>query len=138
MSSECTREVSTGLDNTEVNRAILKSVFGQMSDGMWENTPSVTPYWSYATYDPSNTKIYISNSTDKKNPYCSMTDVQIRNYFARKIKHICIQELRDRGIVHPDKTFNDDNNMQLWYIHDATVANVRKAVAAIKKMNSSV
>lgn len=94
------RIIKTGLPNEKKYGEILASVVGQMSDGIWENTPRMTGYWSYAECNTSSVDIVISNSywsryTRSCNPYVDMTDSQIKNFFANKVKQIALIEMQD-------------------------------------------
>lgn len=97
------RIIETGLDerNKKYNE-ILRSVIGQLSDGMWENCNRYNGYWTYDEATGKDNKIIVSsepyeyrNWTRKYiNPYHKMTDKEIRKFFANKIKYLVKAELK--------------------------------------------
>lgn len=42
-----TKLIPIPLENTEKNFTILDSILGQLSDGMWENSPRMEGYWKF-------------------------------------------------------------------------------------------
>ena len=96
---EYNRKIKTDLEATNKNYEILDSVLGQMSDGIWENSPVVEGYWRFATIEKSDdnkiviavSTIYGTNYHDNKclkNRFADMTDDKVKAYFANKIKQI--------------------------------------------------
>ena len=104
---EYNRKIKTDLEATNKNYEILDSVLGQMSDGIWENSPVVEGYWRFATIEKSDdnktviavstihiifySDIYGINYHDNKclkNRFADMTDDKVKAYFANKIKQI--------------------------------------------------
>ena len=55
------RIIKTNLDNTAINKDIMNSVIGQMSDGMWENSSRMRGYWVWADIN-DQVEIEIGNS----------------------------------------------------------------------------
>ena len=99
------RVIETGLDkdNKKFNE-ILRSIIGQLSDGMWENCSRYQGYWTFDEGTGKDNKIIVSNELGEwnrnwshmyKNPYHKMTDQQIRKFFANKIKFLVKQEFAD-------------------------------------------
>lgn len=98
--------INTGIRATEKNLSILRSVIGQMSDGIWENTRAMEKYWrnlDYGTTDQGT--IYLEDRAG----VCS----NVADFFANKIKQIVKIEIEDgweaEGLewsrdcaVHPD------------------------------------
>lgn len=114
----------TGLPDTQVNKDIINSVFGQMSDGIWENSSRMEGYWRYADVMCQDGKIFLvvndTSSDNRKyngskyftyynNPYINMSQDQILNFFANKIKQIVYIE------------FGDTTGIQKWQRNDQTV-----------------
>ena len=99
-----TRKITTNTFSKKAND-MLNSVIGQMSDGIWENSKSMDKYWMFASIErdlDGENIIEISDTTGK--PYCNryvyngfagMSDDQIREFFAKKIKQIAKIELKD-------------------------------------------
>lgn len=80
--------VKTGL--TKRNElAILQSVIGQMSDGIWENSPSVERYWRNMKIerDKDTGEIIINVAS-----WLFMTEADCLKYMAQKIKQIVKKE----------------------------------------------
>ena len=98
------RKIKTNTFSKKANE-MLRSVIGQMSDGIWENSKSMDKYWMFASIErdvDGENVIEISAATGK--PYCNryiyngfsdMSDDQIREFFAKKIKQIAKIELKD-------------------------------------------
>lgn len=95
------RVIKTGLERNAKYGEILSSVVGQMSDGMWENCNRLNGYWIFAECKQRETNIIVSNEyfdryyDSVRNPYKKMTDQEIRNFFAKKIKQIVREDLKD-------------------------------------------
>jgi len=115
------RIINTGLTNG-LEYEILQSVFGQMSDGIWENSPAVEKYWKNAKHDMTNGEVVlIISERGWDNPYRDKTDLEIKKYFANKIKQIVKKENEYYG----DVEWSRDNNTVtrfMGYILDVTVA----------------
>ena len=130
------RIIDTGLPATKENDEIISSIFGQLSDGIWENSPRMNGYWMFATNKTYNGKIVLvvdktpgswSNSTPHKamgkyrylynnvqNPYFRMSDEKIIAWFANKIKYIVKLELGDSHFAVNE--WNRTNTRQLDYL----------------------
>lgn len=93
------RIIRTGLPNERKYGEILASVIGQMSDGIWENTNRMNGYWIYADCNSRCIDITVDKYSDYRekvrNPYSCMSDEQILNFFANKIKTIALIEMQD-------------------------------------------
>lgn len=70
------------------NYEMLQSVIGQMSDGIWENSPSMNRYWQNATIKLVDGVVAIEVSNWYDSPYRNKTDQQVLDYFAKKLKEI--------------------------------------------------
>ena len=77
------RRIETRLVGNKVTE-VLKSVIGQMSDGKWENTAGYDKYWMHCNIDPYDNSIIVDDRWDSG--FKDMTDKQVREFFARKIK----------------------------------------------------
>ena len=127
-----TRKITTNTFSKKANE-MLNSVIGQMSDGIWENSKSMDKYWRFASIerDPDGENIIeISAATGK--PYCNrylyngfsdMSDDQIREFFAKKIKQIAKIELKDNGKTTEWKRNNTEfKSCYLNYNEDISIA----------------
>lgn len=98
--------INTGLtDSASLN--VLRSVLGQLSDGMWENSRKAERYWPFAEAEmvDGNVCIVISNDIYKGHGQyrytngffhdLAMDPDRIKKYFARKIKAVVRENAKD-------------------------------------------
>ena len=96
------RKITTGL-YTQVAEDCLQSCIGALSDGIWENTPSMAKYWCYANISRDPDGQVIINVSEKpweesdygrySNGFWDKNDFEVANFFADKIKQIVKKEL---------------------------------------------
>ena len=90
-------------------REVFSSVLGQMSDGIWENSDRMNKYWRFAEIKVApNNHVYIEieNVSGKsnydyrwtENGFSRMTDEEVLQFFATKIKYIMQLDLRDANV----------------------------------------
>ena len=141
--SKNTRLVETELQGSDQFQ-ILESVLGQLSDGFGENNPYYENRWVFAEIllNPCTNKveIRISNELCTKsnyypnrwiwNPYKEESDLEIRKYFAKKIKTIVNLEAKDLG---KKIEFKLGNYLKLNYLGDWT-QDVNCAVEVYNKL----
>lgn len=127
--------VHTGLFSKKANE-ILNSVIGQMSDGMWENSNSMNKYWMFARIEQAeNGENVIEIKNERCTNYCGkyvpngfdgLNANDILDFFAKKIKQIIKQEMKDnnadRAAWKRDNT--DFHTQYLSYDEHITVADV--------------
>lgn len=84
------RIIETGLTGP-IQKDILASIMGQLSDGYWENSPRMEQYWRNADVQERDGKVVL---VVRKHafPYYAMSDDQIKQWFAKKIKFIIKEE----------------------------------------------
>lgn len=92
------RIIDLGLDAKF--KDMIASIFGQMSDGWWENTPAMEGYWRFATADVANGKVRLVIDTIPSyagpraakgyvsNRWLDMDDTKVRQFLADKIKFL--------------------------------------------------
>lgn len=97
------KKIDTGLPLPK-GGILLDGVKGQLSDGMWENSPRMEGYWKFFCVGKSNygsAEIAISNSAAIWTPYYGKvthnsfygkTPREILEWFARKIYEVCKAE----------------------------------------------
>lgn len=149
------RIIDTGLPATKENDEIISSVFGQLSDGIWENSPRMNGYWMFATNKKYNGKIvlvidktpgswYGSKSPKAlghnylypsvNNPYLHMSDEKIIDWFANKVKYIVKLELGDNHFATNE--WNRTNKRELDYLggytNPVTVSDAYKVYDILK------
>lgn len=81
-------EIKTGLFGKK-NLDILESVIGQLSDGIWENSPAAEKYWRNCEIKESSCGeiIIVAGS------WLFWDEENCRKYFATKLKQIVKKEL---------------------------------------------
>lgn len=95
------RVIDTGLTKQE-DLEVLDSVLGQLSDGIWENSPAMEKYWPFAKAALENGKVvlkiskeYFSKFNGEPNGFRGMSDDKVKLWFADKVKHVVKQEWLD-------------------------------------------
>ena len=121
MEEKKVRKVQTGLDHTDKNHCILSSVIGQMSDGIWENSPRMVGYWACIDTEADSADLFVSTEYadtyyDVLNPYRKMTDKQIKKYFANKIKQIVKINMEDNYIYQVRKDIYDKYALNMYFV----------------------
>lgn len=118
-----TRTVRTNIPSTAKSLEIMRSVIGQLSDGIWENTRGYGSYWYCADIIDDDGFIAISVNSDRYywyldklilNRYFDMSDAEIRKFFRNKLRTIVRHEANDNPMY--DYSFTRDNAMTLDYI----------------------
>jgi hypothetical protein len=131
-----THLVDLGLDSKF--KDMIDSVFGQMSDGYWENSPRMRGYWKFAHPILKDNKIYLeidnanSNHDDGRavyNLWDGMSDARVKQFLADKIKFLVKEEgLKwDRG--------NTDTTDYLSYGNPYPVKDCYYAYEVLKDRN---
>ena len=128
------RKIKTNTFSKKANE-MLRSVIGQMSDGIWENSKLMAKYWMFAYIDraPDGENIIeIGTETGKMycgryvyNGFADMSDDQIREFFAKKIKQIAKIELNDNNKTAEWTRNNTEfKSCYLNYNEDISIADV--------------
>jgi hypothetical protein len=105
------RTIHTNLYGNK-NLEIIRSVEGQLSDGMWENSFAMRGYWLFFCVDSApdgEVLIHIANDWGDmdfgKMRYNKFGDMkgqyEVLEWFAKKIKQIIKQEQKDAWENHP-------------------------------------
>lgn len=84
------RIIDTGLQGP-IQKDILDSVLGQISDGYWENSPRMDMYWRNIDTELQGDKVVFSIKPHTF-PWYAMSDDQIKQWFAKKIKFLIKEE----------------------------------------------
>lgn len=91
------RVIDTGL-STALEADIIDAVFGQVSDGMWENSSASDHYWPYISVEKRGNKVVLLVSKEyrdrnwKTNRFVDMDDASIKKWVARRIKLVIKEE----------------------------------------------
>lgn len=132
------RTIHTGL-YSKIAKEILDSVCGQLSDGMWENSPTMDKYWKFVDIEQNADNeivLNVSNEYGKSdgsyhrhhytsNGFKNMSDDEIIKWFAKKIKHIAVTEMKDDGEKSGWKRDNDKFESQYLSYHETiTVSDI--------------
>ena len=122
-------KITTHITSTPKRLAILGSVIGQMSDGIWENTRSMEKYWKSLNYGTdANGYIWLED----RNGVCA----DVYDFFANKIKQIIKVEIDDgytSGLV-----WGRTCTVQPCYMHgNVTVGDCYEMYELLKGRNTS-
>lgn len=123
------REIDTGLTH-KIDYIILGDVQGQLSDGIWENSPAMNKYWKHLDTEFKDGKVFIVvnnighledvyRGTKRdfrflESPFRHMSDDEIKKWVANKIKQIAKHEAQDNDNA-PEYAWRADNNTELEY-----------------------
>ena len=97
--NENTHLVNLGLDAKY--KDMIDAVFGQMSDGYWENTPRMCGYWLCARPIVQGSSVYLEIDNDhfvrygndlRTNLWDGMSDARVKQFLADKIKFLVKEE----------------------------------------------
>lgn len=103
------RIIKTGL-KTQKECDILDGVFGQLSDGMWENSRAAEGYWPYIDADLKNGEVVLTVSNSYRydgrptNKLLDMSDDDVKKWLAKKIKQVIKEEGLDWKRDNSDET----------------------------------
>ena len=118
----------------------LDPVMGQLSDGMWENSPKMEAYWLCNSLTDAGIEMeeYNSSFSGRKtywNPLYEKSDDEVRSWFADKLKAVVKQWLEDydsRG-----EGWSRLNTAEVDYLNKGqTVAGAYKAYDSLKGRES--
>ena len=123
------REIDTGLTH-KIDYIILGDVQGQLSDGIWENSPAMNKYWKHLDTEFKDGKVFIvvnnrghledvyrGTRRDYRfleSPFRHMSDDEIKKWMANKIKQIAKHEAQDNDNA-PEYAWRADNDTELEY-----------------------
>jgi hypothetical protein len=137
---------------------ILRSVMGQLSDGIWENSAIMKKFWknAHVAWDDGNGEIVIlvnkrrseiisvpyywsikNNCMEYKNtimvnPFVEMDDAKVCSWFADKIRSIVHTEMRDAGGKFWWSKKPEVKLEYIGYKSDVTVGDCRDVFNALK------
>ena len=123
------RIIDTKVPNNCVNSDIFRSVLGQLSDGIWENSSNCTSYWFCCDIDNNGDTIKLVIDAEPmvrygnlyiNNRYFKMSNAEILHYFVRKMLQIVKIEGEDNN--PKDYLMNTKNQTRCDYMcYDADV-----------------
>lgn len=134
------RIVETGLSGA-FGKEIIDSIIGQMSDGIWENTPYMEYYWpNVDATDNGDIEVstdWTSKWSHKENKFRNMSDQEVRKFFANKLKAIVQEYLNDTN-TNPYTEFRADNEEVCSYlgghvVEDITIGQAYEAYNILRK-----
>ena len=123
------RTICTGLKGI-INKEILQSVEGQLSDGIWENSSKMDGYWLFEHIDSVDGEVVICISNQyceyrwnrvKRNLFFGMRDEDIKAWFAKKIKQIVKIDLKDNAPQIKWKRGEDYKLNYIGYDYDISI-----------------
>lgn len=120
---------TTTIPATDKRLAILSSVIGQMSDGIWENTRSMEKYWKSLDYGTdASGRIYLEDNWG----VCA----DPVDFFANKIKQIIKIEIDDGG--NKGLMWDRSCSVSPYYMHgNVTVGDCYELYELLKGRNTS-
>ena len=83
-------KISTGLTGEE-DKAILDSLLGQLSDGLWENSPRMEKYWKNLSVELDGADVVIRAPSYYKQLFDWDSEQDVRKFFATHLKHLVKQ-----------------------------------------------
>lgn len=133
------RIIHTGL-YTKKAREVMDSVFGQCSDGAYENNPRYDKYWMFGDACQEvdgEVTIHVSAKSGEnercgqyhnrwvENAFFKMSDAEVKSWMAIMVKRIMQMELRDESIANGWRRDNTSfTTHYLNYDEDINVAEV--------------
>ena len=108
---------------TTNNARVVSAVLGQMSDGMWENSPGMERYWHNASVEGTDLIILTGYSSG----FAGKTEEQIMNYFAKKIKQVVQEEVGSNK-----RGWRRDNTESCCYMHNIPVCDCYRCYDFLK------
>ena len=142
--------ISTRDASAQKDKDILDSVLGQLSDGIWENSPRMENYWrtmKFSQNDRGEVELRTKSSyVDYRDrwvrgrneripqyhwsPFSNMTNKGTKEWLAGKIKAIYDTERKYEGNVGK---WSDSNDTKLKYMHgNVTVADAYSLYKRLK------
>ena len=129
------RIIHTGMYSVKA-KEVLSSVFGQLSDGAWENNPYYDRYWKFGDVMQEvdgEVTIRISAKTGERdyrgkwidNGFTGMPNVEVKKWMARMVKKTMVMELKDESISNGWRRDNTEFKTHYLNYHETiTVAEV--------------
>ena len=99
--------IPTGLRDNKA-KDVLDSVMGQLSDGIWENSPGMNKYWEHADIDFIGNEINIVVDNSWGSGFRGKSPEEIKKWFAKKVKQI----IKEEGLA-----WKRDNEESAEYMH---------------------
>lgn len=132
-----TRKINTNLFSDKAFE-MLESVIGQLSDGIWENSNAMDKYWRFASIKRAdNNQIIIEISKDEylretydyrcrylQNAFFKMSDAEVIQWFAGKLKQIVKIEMKNKPTLGAWKRDNDSKLSYFGYKQEIAVKDV--------------
>ena len=130
------REIDTLLFSNKADE-ILRSVLGNLSDGLWENSRGYTKYWvNFNVERRANGQVYFAVNKNRykvfggdcyTNPFEYMSNAQFLNWIAAKLKAVIVAELKDESITSREGWKRNNTTFEsayLSYKEKITVADI--------------
>lgn len=121
--SQYSRLINTYLKSSNRKyQEIISSVYGQLSDGKWENSPSMEKYWRQTDkIDDIDGYIYIGISNKQYDPFYGKSDKEVKAWFADKAKLLVKDEIGKWGRELQDELayFGYDEKIRACDVYEA-------------------
>lgn len=126
--------ISTGLSDAQAED-VLNSVIGQMSDGIWENTPQMNRYWQNLEVVKQDGEIYLKANTDSySSGFKGKSDDEIRKFVANKVKQIAKAYIEDYAHSIKDLTWDRNCTEKCDYLDYHSGATIQDAYRVYDKL----
>lgn len=119
------REINTSFFSKKADE-ILRSVLGQLSDGLWENSRSHTKYWvNFNVERRANGQVYFAVNNCRYevfggdcyfNPFKEMSSPEFLNWVANKLKAVIVAELKDESISSREGWKRNNTKFESTYL----------------------
>lgn len=144
-----THKINTNLYSDKAFE-MLNSVIGQLSDGIWENSPGMSKYWRFAAIKRADNKhVIIEISKDDcirttsnhynhyiQNAFLEMSDAEVIKWFAAKLKQIVKIEMNACSSYGDSiGAWKRDNENTLSYLGHKHVITVKDVYAIYDFLN---
>lgn len=116
---------------------ILRSVLGQLSDGLFENRRSYTKYWvNFNVERRANGQVYFAVNKCRYevfsgnyyfNPFKEMSSAEFLNWIAAKLKAVIVAELKENSISLKEGWKRDNTTLESEYLscnENITIADI--------------
>lgn len=113
MTNELERRITTAIPTTDNNVRVIDGTYGQMSDGIWENSPVVENAWRGLNLECDGPTIIIT--VTPRSSLWSKSDTEILDYIANKVKQVIKTEIDD-GYTNWQMEWKRDCNIKSDYL----------------------
>jgi len=107
-------KIITDIPANSINDGIFGSVFGQIIDGIWENSSTMKKYYDRMSYGEINNNLYLSVNILFYTEAFNDNAENVLKWFAQKIKQIVMKEQKFNSEIE----WKRDNKTELTFIEN--------------------